>query len=636
MRFFILSEEKTPMKLTSILLMWITAVIIFEIIKASGILSPVFYTPLVDSILNLVITLAVFPFIFQANKRENLRHHETAAALKETEARYNQLLELSSEAIVIHNDCIIQYANPAAIRLSGVSSKEEIIGDSIFSYIHPDSHQTFRERYERKKAGQAILVETMDEQKFIRKDGSVYYVELVNMGITIRQNPATLSIIKDISGRKHAEQRLRYMAYYDALSGLPNRRMFRERLIAKLEKTGSHRLAIMFLDMDRFKLINDSLGHSFGDLALKIVAERLVHCIGDTGLVARMGGDEFIILLERIEGINDAVQSAESILNAFKEPLNINDHELRLAPSIGICLYPDHGRDADTIMKFADSAMYQAKQKGGWRYQVYTPEINIETYERIMLENDLNKALKNNEFILHYQPSVNVSTGKIIGMEALIRWVHPRMGVILPDKFIPLAEETGLIISIGEWVIKSACLQIQKWMKEKQGPLQVSVNVSAKQFQQPNLLNAIETGIHETGIPAYLLKLEITESSLLKNAESIVDMFLRLKQLGVKISIDDFGTGYSSFQYLRKLNVHTLKIDKTFVQAITFDQNDRTIVSAIINLAHNLNLDVVAEGVETDEQLKLLKEMDCDHVQGYLYGPPVPADQIDTIFAGKE
>ncbi len=424
-----------------------------------------------------------------------------------------------------------------------------------------------------------------------------------------------------------------YMSMYDSLTGLPNRRMFTKRLAPILinSRQKSEISAVLFLDLDRFKNINDSLGHAAGDLLLMAVADRLTRCLRRGDLVARLGGDEFMVLLQGLAQKQDAAKIAAKVLDSLKSPFKILEHELHIALSIGIALSPEHGDDVDTLLKNADTAMNRAKEVGRNTYQFFATEMGAISITRLGLENDLRKALIRNELILHFQPQYNLEGGRITGVEALLRWQHPERGMVQPDNFIPMAEETGQIVPIGKWVIREACEQSRRWSEEGFAPIQMAVNLSAKQFQQQDLPDVVAAILKETGMNPEYLELEITETILMQNLETTIDQLVRLMALGVKISIDDFGTGYSSLNYLKRFPLHALKIDRSFVKDIGEDSDESSIVSAIISLAHNLSLEVVAEGVETQGQLEFLRSQQCDRFQGFLMSTPVPAENIQQM-----
>jgi diguanylate cyclase (GGDEF)-like protein len=410
-----------------------------------------------------------------------------------------------------------------------------------------------------------------------------------------------------------------YMSLYDSLTGLPNRRMFTEQLAPILvqARLKSEIRAVLFLDLDRFKNINDSLGHAVGDLLLKAVAGRLTRILRHDDLVARLGGDEFMILLQGLTQKQDAAGISAKVLDSLRPPFKIQEHELHVASSIGIAISPADGEDVDTLLKNADTAMNRAKEVGRNNYQFFADEMSSVSITRLGLENDLRKALMRNELILHYQPQYGMEDDQISGVEALLRWNHPDRGLVAPGEFIPMAEETGMIVPIGKWVIHTACEQDRIWRMAGLPPMRMAVNLSAKQFQQQDLPDVVEEILVKTGMDPAFLELEITESVLMQSLEQTIDQLLRLMSLGVKISIDDFGTGYSSLNYLKRFPLHALKIDRSFVKDIGEDSDDTSIVSAVIALAHNLNLEVVAEGVETKLQMDFLRSQQCDRTRGF-------------------
>jgi diguanylate cyclase (GGDEF)-like protein/PAS domain S-box-containing protein len=435
----------------------------------------------------------------------------------------------------------------------------------------------------------------------------------------------------EITELKKAEKTIRRMAYLDPLTGLPNRRMFFEDLSEALHQAeqSSHEVAILFLDLDRFKQINDTLGHTVGDKLLCAVGERLREHIPDNHKVYRLGGDEFVILLPYVEDEHETAQAAERLLHLFHTTFKLEHYELFVTCSIGIGVYPFAGMDIESLMKHADTAMYDAKNSGRNAYRFYTPKMNEEYEEQLMLELHLRKAIEKNELELYYQPKLDLRTGEIIGMEALIRWHHPKMGFISPEKFIPIAEETGIIITIGEWVLRKACQQNKQWIDAGYRPMRVSVNVSALQFQQPTFVDMVSSVLQETGLDPCCLELEITENSMINGIEYSIATLSRLREMGIHISIDDFGTGYSSLSYLKRLPIHALKIDQSFVRDIAIDSKATAIVKAIIELAHQLEVNVVAEGVEDWHTLEFLREQQCDAVQGYLLSRPLPFQEFE-------
>jgi diguanylate cyclase (GGDEF)-like protein/PAS domain S-box-containing protein len=446
--------------------------------------------------------------------------------------------------------------------------------------------------------------------------------------------------------RRQAEAIIRYQAFHDLLTGLPNRMLFNDRLpisLAQAHRNGSL-LAVMFLDLDRFKTINDTLGHAIGDLLLQNVAARLSSCLREGDTVSRWGGDEFTILLPQISCAEDAAKAAQRILDALKPAFNLDGHELYVTSSIGVALYPYDGDDCQTLLKNADAALYRVKEQGRNGYQIYTPAINSKASELLALESSLHHALERGEFVLYYQPQVNITTWEITRMEALIRWQHPELGEISPRVFIPLAEENGLIVSIGEWVLQTACTQNRTWhemltsaaddLNIELSPLRVAVNLSARQFQQSHLVECVTQTLADTRLDPYFLELEITETTAMQNVDFTSTMLHELREMGVHLSMDDFGTGYSSLNYLKKFPLHTLKIDRSFTRELTSNSTDAAIVAAVIALGKALGLSVVAEGVETIEQLEFLRSLHCEEMQGYLFSQPMNAEAA-TYFLQK-
>ncbi|MEO1559539.1 MAG: EAL domain-containing protein, partial [Cyanobacteria bacterium J06632_19] len=431
---------------------------------------------------------------------------------------------------------------------------------------------------------------------------------------------------RDISERFRAEAKIQHQANHDLLTNLPNRMQFYQRLLESLIKVsqGNSKLAVCFLDLDRFKTINETLGHKIGDKLLQSVARRLNKCLRSCDTIARWGGDEFTLLLSEIQDTRDAARIAEEILKVLKPAFLIEHHVLHVSASIGIAVYLNHGKDAETLIKNADAALNRAKLQGRNHYQIYNATINSQASELLSLENSLHYALERDELRLYYQPQVDIATGEIHKFEALLRWQHPKYGLISPSKFIPIAEETGLIVPISEWVLKTACAHTKDWQQiTGNQPVRVAVNLSPKQFQQPDLVDTVRRILAETQLSPQYLELEITESAAMQNVDFSTKILTELYDMGVSISIDDFGTGYCSFNYLKQFPIHCLKIDRSFVKDLTNDTNDAAIITAIIALAHGLNFSVVAEGVETEEQRNLLRILECESIQGNLFSPAV-------------
>ena len=436
--------------------------------------------------------------------------------------------------------------------------------------------------------------------------------------------------------RKRYQEQLEHQANYDVLTGLPNRNLLQDRLKrAVFAQRDARPIAVVFIDLDHFKFINDSLGHTQGDKLLAIIAERLASIVREGDTVARLGGDEFVLVLNDQNKEDVIFRAMQRVLNKVSEPMTIDGQELYITCSAGVSLYPADAPDVETLLKNADVAMYRAKEHGRNNFQFYTPEMNDLANERLALEHSLRRALERNELLLHYQPKVNLETGMIVGAEALLRWQHPEWGLIAPERFIPIAEETGLIVQIGAWVIRTACNQARLWQDAGLPPVVMSVNLSARQFRQESFVKVVTQILHETGLKPEQLEMELTESMLMHNANAAISILAGLKSIGVRLSLDDFGTGYSSLSYLSRLPIDTLKIDRSFVQHIgDQDECDNGILAqAIISLGHSLNLTVIAEGVETGEQLKFLKAHQCDEVQGFYFCKPTVAGEFAKMLA---
>ncbi|WP_210254831.1 EAL domain-containing protein [Methylocapsa sp. S129] len=439
--------------------------------------------------------------------------------------------------------------------------------------------------------------------------------------------------------RKQAEDRIHFMANHDALTGLPNRTLLKDRLTqAVLYAQRYDRWAtVVFVDLDNFKFINDSLGHNVGDELLKIVAHRMVSCIRATDTVVRLGGDEFVILLFDQPKSADIISATlQKVRAAIAEPIHVDGHDLEVTCSIGLANYPNDGTDADTLLANADAAMYRAKEIGRDNFQFYTPELNTKVHEKFLLQKELRNAIVRSEFVIHYQPQVDLRTGRVFAVEALIRWQHPTMGMISPIKFIPMAEETGLIVPIGDWILLAACRQNKAWQDAGLPPMTICVNVSARQFKEKNWVSRVAGALQESGLDARYLELELTESLIMQDVDQAVATMRELQILGVQLSVDDFGTGYSSLAALKNFPVARLKIDKSFISDILNNESDRAVASAVISLGQKLNLRVIAEGVETDGQVAFLRENNCDEMQGYHFSKPIPACDIEKLLAARQ
>ena len=441
-----------------------------------------------------------------------------------------------------------------------------------------------------------------------------------------------VGVSSDISERVAAQERIRQLAYFDSLTNLPNRRLLQDRAeqaLASAEREGKQ-LALLFVDLDHFKTINDSLGHSMGDRVLAEVAHRLQGCVRRMDTVARLGGDEFVVLLTDVT-IEGATEVARKLIYRVAKPYQIDNHELGVTPSLGISVFPQDGRDFESLLKHADTAMYRAKESGRNGYQFFASEMNVAALERLMLENSLRQGIERGEFVLHYQPQIDLASGRIVGAEALVRWRHPQLGLVPPGKFIPVAEVSGLIVMIGDWVLREACRQSRAWQEAGLPAIGIAVNISAVQFRSGRIEDNVAAVLADTGLAPNLLELELTEGIVMAGADATVETLQRISDMGVKLAIDDFGTGYSSLSYLKRFPIDRLKIDQSFVRDIVTDADDWAISSAIISMGHSLRLRVIAEGVEHIEQLEMLRRQGCDEVQGYYFSVPLPADDFAAL-----
>jgi diguanylate cyclase (GGDEF)-like protein/PAS domain S-box-containing protein len=474
--------------------------------------------------------------------------------------------------------------------------------------------------------------EEKSRDELILKDGKVfdrYSAPLVDSKGTHR---GRIWYFRDITDRKVTEERVKFLAYYDALTGLPNRTLFRDRMSKALAsaRRQKHKVALLFLDLDRFKDINDSLSHSVGDLLLQEVAERLKAWCRAQDTISRVGGDEFLIMLTNVKDSPDAAVAAERLMDAMCRPFAIQGHSVTISCSIGISMYPEDGADGETLVKNADAAMYNAKSNGRNGLRFFTSDMSAQVLERITLEHSLRSAMGKEELFLVYQPQMEIATGRIVGLEALLRWRHPSLGLVPPDRFIPIAENSGLIVPLGEWVLRTACRQAREWQSAGLPSVSVAVNVSAVQFRQENFCDLVKHALSDSGLNPQCLELELTESLLLANAEAMVSVVSELRALGITVAIDDFGTGYSSFSYLRQLHLNKLKIDRSFIRDVAVNPEDATIASAIISMAKSLKLKVIAEGVETEAQMEFLRSHQCDEIQGYYFSKPLSVEDVSV------
>jgi len=564
--------------------------------------------------------------------------HRTLTAISSAEEDLklrDRAIESSVSAICITDnlapDNPIVYVNPAFARITGYSS-QEVLGRNPRLLQGTDLAQpeliTIRAALRDQRPCHVVL-------RNYRKDGSMYWNELNISPVRNDAGAVThyIGVHSDITDAKTHQDELARQANHDSLTGLPNRNLLRDRIdhtCARTQRYGDF-AAVAFLDLDNFKVVNDSLGHSLGDHLLRAVAARLESSLRAMDTVARMGGDEFVLVLSDQKSEQSVSGELQRIVELFSQPFAVDGRDVFITASVGVALYPQDARDPESLMKSAELAMYRAKESGRNTYQLYTVEMQTRVTERLALESRLRRALERGEFSLHYQPQVDLRSNRIFGCEALIRWNQAELGMITPAKFVPLAEETGLIVPIGEWVLRTACRQCKIWQDAGLPAVTVAVNISARQFREKNLLQLVAAILAETGLAPSLLELEVTESVIMHDAQHVIADLQAFRDMGVSLSVDDFGTGYSSLSYLKRFPVDRLKIDQSFVRDLSTDADDAAIAQAIITLGHTMNLRVIAEGVETPEQLAFLRRNQCDEMQGYLLGKPMPADEFGKL-----
>jgi len=567
--------------------------------------------------------------------KEPLIDAVSVQGLSQSEARLNSIFDSNITGICFAElDGSVTEANEAFLKIIGYS-RDDLVSSMLSwremtaeEYRHLDDHAI-----ERMKVTGTC---TPFAKECTRKDGSRVPV-LFGAALVSGSETELVCFSLDLTEYKQAEEKVNYFAYHDALTNLPNQGLFKDRLkhaLVAAERDGQM-LAVVLVDLDRFKTINDTLGYETADQLLQEVAKRIVACVSETDTVARFGGDDFAVLLTEINRPEDAAKIAQHIQEALSAPFNFDAQELFVTSSIGISYNPDDAKDALALLKSAGTALNRAKELDGNNYQFYTAGRTTKALRQLVLESNLRPALERDEFIIHYQPQVNIQSFQLVAMEALVRWEHPALGLLYPSEFIGLAEDNGLIVSIGEWVMRTACLQNRAWQDSGFDPLRVAVNLSARQFQQPALVEPVAQILTDTGLDPNLLELELTEGSIMKDPNQAIRKLHELKAMGIHISVDDFGTGYSSLNYLKRFPIDTLKIDKAFVRDINTDPDNEAIVSAIITLAHALKLNVIAEGVETQEQLESLRVLKCDEVQGYLFSQPLSVADFTALLAER-
>ncbi|MEH6358174.1 MAG: EAL domain-containing protein [Pseudomonadales bacterium] len=570
-----------------------------------------------------------------------IREHHAA---QQTAIRLGKVIERSSSEVYVCGDRSFKLQQSNGRARDNLGYQDEEINQLTLSQLLPEFSETqlknivsglYREEY-----SEQLMTTTM-----LRKDGTRYPVELSLQLSREDDNNLLVGIAQDITERHQAEQRMRQLAYYDTLTGLPNRQLFSEQLEKILEQAqrGANKIAVLYIDIDNFKRINDSLGHSLGDALLQEIANRLRKCVTDNASIARhikpgteiaasrLSGDEFAMVLNVIDDTAIAGDVAKYLLNALSRPMLLESHELVVTPSIGIAIAPLDSDNVENLLKHADTAMHHAKKAGKNTFQYYSSTMNAMGRERLELEADLRKALERNELAVYFQPQVDIQTGKMVSAETLVRWNHPKHGLVSPDNFIPLAEEMGLIIDIGNWVLTQACTELKGWQAKGLHLEKIAVNLSSLQFKQSDLLEQTCKVLDQTGLDAKYLELELTESIIMNDADATVKVLHALKEMGIRLSIDDFGTGYSSLNYLTKFPLDELKIDKSFIIDVDSDSHNASIVTAIVAMAKSLGLDIVAEGVETESQLAFVREQNVRLVQGYYFSKPLPAEEFEKL-----
>ncbi len=562
-------------------------------------------------------------------------------ALFEEQERAQVTLNSIADAVLITDlNGNVTYLNLVAEAMTGWSRQDALgrpLAD-VFQVINGTTQQASNPA--QRAISEDRTVDLATDSVLVRRDGFESAIEDSSAPIHNQNGEVIGAVIvfHDVSQSRAIASKMAYLAQHDFLTGLPNRVMLTERLSLAIGLAQRHhkQVALLFLDLDYFKHINDSLGHAIGDQLLQSVAARLTGCVRFTDTVCRQGGDEFVILLSEIEHPHDAGHLAEKLLTALAVPQHIGGHELHVTLSIGISIYPDDGQDADTVMQNADTAMYHAKASGRNNYQFFRSDMNARAVRRLFVESSLRRALRQKEFVLHYQPKIDLTSGAITGTEALIRWLDPELGMVFPEQFVPIAEECGLIVPMGQWVLREACTQVQSWLNAGLQAVPVAVNISAVEFRHENFLAGVALILKETGLAPGYLELELTETILMHNAKASALVLQALKSMGVRLAIDDFGTGYSSLSYLKQFPIDTLKIDQSFLRDIATGTDDATILSAVIGMGRNLKQRVIAEGVETHEQLAFLRTQHCDEGQGFQFSHPLPAEDFASLLVSGQ
>ncbi|HEY3489794.1 MAG TPA: EAL domain-containing protein [Candidatus Deferrimicrobiaceae bacterium] len=560
-----------------------------------------------------------------ASTQKQLRSQEM---LKKSEARYRGLIDNLPEGIFLFRDGKCIFTNPAGAGLLGEIDPSVVVGRKLADVVPASEHQVLTELIRQAMAGEKL---PRLEAKLLRPEGEVPVDMSIGM-VTFENKPAIQMAAHDLSRLKEAENRLDYLAYHDSLTGLPNMLLLNDMLTREMAraKRADAMVALLHFDINRFKEINDTLGFTVGDHVLQGIARLVGSALRESDAVARMTGDKFVLLLPGIKDAADIEETCRRLLELFQTPLRVDGHEIYITPCIGITLYPSDGETGDTLFKHAEIAMDRAKSQGTG-YQFFSAEMVERVAERKAVEFDLRKAIERNEFVLFYQPEINLATGELVGAEALLRWRHPERGLVPPMSFIPLAEETGLIVPISEWVLHEAARRNKAWQDAGFPPIRVAVNISARSFERPDFVDTVTAALSESGLPHQYFEAEVTESMAMKDFDTTIAILGRLHALGVPIAIDDFGTGHSSLAYLKKFPAHMLKVDRSFVKDMTPDSDDAAIAQAIIAMAHSLKMCAIAEGVETLEQLELLRGFGCDEIQGFFFSKPLPEDEFERF-----
>ena len=554
-------------------------------------------------------------------------------ALQAAEAKFRGIVEQSLVGIYVIQDGRYQYVNPKLAEIFGYTVEEMLALNSVMDLVTEEDRHVVTDNIRKRIDGEVQTVRY--SFRALRKDGEEIELEVHGAGTEFQGQPAVIGTLLDITDRKRAEAQIVYHAYHDPLTELPNRMLFMERLRLQLAQARrqSRRLSIVYCDLDHFKFVNDTLGHSVGDEFLQTVATRLKGLVREMDTVARVGGDEFVILIPDVSRAEDISVISQKLLASVARPLQVEGRALQITASIGVASYPSDGEDAESLLRNADTAMYRAKEVGRNNFQLCTPELTSRAVERLNVQDGLRLALDRDELVLHYQPVVSLTSGRIVGLEALVRWQHAEKGLIMPGAFISVAEETGLILPLGEWVLHTASKQLRQWQKNGLPDLRMAVNVSARQFRERGLLTTIQQALTAADLNPHHLEIEITESIAMESAEVVVANLEALRSMSIGISIDDFGTGYSSLTYLKRYPINCLKIDRSFVTDVATNPADAGIVRAVVEMAHGMKLNVIAEGVETKDQFSYLQQYGCDEMQGYWFSRPLPVEAIDKLLA---